>query len=121
MGELQRLLGRVLSTSMDKTAVVGVDRVVVHSKYRKLLKRTTKYFAHDEHRLAGVGDVVQLKYMKNKASKKKNWTILEIVKRHAQPAGETWPQATLSGPVLTPPADIVAAASTPAPQPEERS
>jgi hypothetical protein len=50
---LKKIIGVVTSTAMDKTAVVQVDRLYVHSKYRKLLTRRSKFFAHDEHEVRG--------------------------------------------------------------------
>ena len=66
--------GIVVSDKMDKTIVVRTDRKVKHLKYKKLIKRSTKYFVHDEKGECNIGDVV---YFKEVApiSKNKNWTL----------------------------------------------
>jgi len=56
----QTLQGVVISTECNKTAVVAVDRMVVHPVYKKRVKSTTKYIAHDEAETAKVGDIVNL-------------------------------------------------------------
>ena len=50
----------VVSSAMDKTIVVRIDAVRAHDKYGKVVRRTSKLHAHDEHNAAGVGDVVRL-------------------------------------------------------------
>jgi small subunit ribosomal protein S17 len=71
------LIGKVVSTKMDKTATVEVERVVVHPLYRKRYKRTKKYHVHDEIGVK-VNDVV--KFVASKPySKSKKWKLIEIV------------------------------------------
>ena len=71
------LIGKVISTSMDKTATVAVERVVVHPLYKKRYKRIKKYHVHDE-----VGAKVddKVKFVASKPySKTKKWKVLEII------------------------------------------
>ena len=56
----QKLVGTVVSDAMDKTVVVSVDRLVKHKLYKKYLKRSKKYYAHDENITFKKGDVVDL-------------------------------------------------------------
>lgn len=72
--------GIVVSTSMDKTAVVeAVDRVR-HRRYAKTVQRSNKLFAHDEQNEANVGDRVRIQETRP-LSKKKRWRLVEIVER----------------------------------------
>ena len=72
--------GIVVSTSMDKTAVVeSVDRVR-HRRYAKTVQRSTKLFAHDENNDANVGDLVRIQETRP-LSKKKRWRLVEIIER----------------------------------------
>ena len=72
--------GIVVSTKMDKTAVVKVVDRVRHPRYRKTLQRTTKFYAHDEANDAREGDRVRIQETRP-LSKLKRWRILEIVER----------------------------------------
>lgn len=72
------LTGKVISTSMLKTATVLVERVIVHKLYKKRLKRTKRYHVHD-----GIGVLVgdRVKFVASKPySKTKKWRITEKVK-----------------------------------------
>ena len=72
--------GVVVSTSMDKTAVVeSVDRVR-HRRYAKTVQRNNKLFAHDENNEANVGDRVRIQETRP-LSKKKRWRLVEIIER----------------------------------------
>ena len=53
-------VGRVISNKMNKTVVVAVERQVVHPIYRKVLRRMTKFKAHDEQNACGIGDRVRM-------------------------------------------------------------
>ncbi len=69
------LEGTVTSNKMDKTITVLVERRYMHPIYKKYLKRTDKYAAHDEHNSAKEGDKVQIMECRP-ISKRKNWTLL---------------------------------------------
>jgi len=72
--------GFVVSTSMDKTAVIeSIDRVR-HRRYAKTVQRSTKLFAHDETNDANVGDLVRIQETRP-LSKKKRWRLVEIIER----------------------------------------
>ena len=63
---------------MDKTIVVKVDTIKAHPRYKKVVRRSTKFHAHDEANPAKVGDVVRIVETRP-LSKTKNWRLAEIV------------------------------------------
>ena len=77
-GRRQERRGVVVSSGMDKTIVVRVDAVKAHPKYQKVVRRSTKFHAHDEQNQAKVGDVVRIVETRP-LSKTKNWRLAEIV------------------------------------------
>jgi small subunit ribosomal protein S17 len=70
--------GVVVSSAMDKTIVVRIDAVRSHDKYRKVVRRTSKLHAHDEHNAASVGDVVRVVETRP-ISATKHWRLLEVL------------------------------------------
>ena len=73
-------VGVVVSDKMDKTIVVAVKDSVQHPLYKKILKRTKKFKAHDENNECHVGDTV--KVMETRPlSKDKRWRLVEIVEK----------------------------------------
>ena len=77
-GRRQERRGVVVSDAMDKTIVVKVDVTKVHQRYKKVIRRSTKFHAHDERNLAKVGDVVRIVETRP-LSATKNWRLAEIV------------------------------------------
>src|SRR5947208_9519627 len=77
-GRRQERRGVGVSSGMDKTIVVRVDAVKAHRKYQKVVRRSTKFHAHDEQNQAKVGDVVRIVETRP-LSKSKNWRLAEIV------------------------------------------
>jgi small subunit ribosomal protein S17 len=73
-------VGRVVSNSMDKSVVVSVDRLVKHPLYKKYIKRTTKFMAHDPENECSVGDMVRFAESKP-ISKKKRWVVTGILEK----------------------------------------
>ena len=73
-------VGIVTSDKMDKTITVQVDWVSHHPVYKKLMRRATKFKAHDEKNSAKVGDTVKIQETRP-LSKTKRWTLVEIVKK----------------------------------------
>ena len=73
-------IGIVTSDKMDKTIVVTVQRRVMHPKYGKFVKRSSKFMAHDEKREAHVGDTVRIAETRP-ISKLKRWRLVEVVER----------------------------------------
>ena len=72
--------GKVVSDKMDKTVVVAISRLFQHSRYKKTVKRITKFKAHDEGNICKVGDTVAIKESKP-LSKDKRWMVTEVVER----------------------------------------
>lgn len=73
-------VGRVVSDKMDKTVVVAVDYLKPHPLYRKIIRRTKKFHAHDEENTCKVGDVVRIEETRP-LSRTKRWRVVEILKR----------------------------------------
>lgn len=69
--------GIVISTSMDKTAVVKIDRMVPHPMYAKQVRMTAKFAVHDPENKTKVGDVVTIEETRP-ISKRKNWRLVSI-------------------------------------------
>ena len=74
------LKGTVVATKMDKTAVVEVESKKRHPKYEKIIKRSKKYFVHDENRDLNVGDLIVIRETRP-LSKNKRFTLHEILER----------------------------------------
>ena len=73
-------VGKVVSDKMDKTIVVAVEDHVKHPLYKKIVKRTYKLKAHDEHNECKIGDTV--KVMETRPlSKDKRWRLVEIMEK----------------------------------------
>lgn len=72
-------VGEVISDKMNKTIIVKASRLVSHSKYQRLIKRSSKFKAHDEKNLAKIGDKVKI-IETRPLSKDKRWRLVEILK-----------------------------------------
>ena len=70
------LTGRVTSDKTDKTITVLVERRVMHPLYKKFIRRSKKYAAHDDANLCKEGDVVQIEECRP-TSKSKSWVVIE--------------------------------------------
>jgi 30S ribosomal protein S17 len=82
MAETTKLtkIGRVVSDKMDKTVVIAVDYLKPHPLYRKIIRKTNKFHAHDEENTCKVGDVVRIEESRP-LSKSKRWRVVEIMQR----------------------------------------
>ena len=76
----KRVIGVVVSDKMDKTIVVKVERFVQHPRFKKYIKRSKKYYAHDERNEARIGDVVEIEETRP-LSKLKRWRLIRIIER----------------------------------------
>lgn len=74
------LKGRVVSDKMDKTVVVAVERVYRHPLYKKTVRRTKRYKAHDEQNQCGVGDLVEITETRH-LSKDKYFRVSRIIEK----------------------------------------
>jgi small subunit ribosomal protein S17 len=77
-GNKREYRGVVVSDAMDKTVVVRVDTVKAHPRYKKVVRRSKRYHAHDERNEAKVGDVVRI-VESRPLSKTKSWRMVEVV------------------------------------------
>ncbi|KAF4516357.1 hypothetical protein B566_EDAN000600 [Ephemera danica] len=73
-------VGRVLSNKMNKTVVVSVERSVTHPLYRKVLRRISKFKAHDEQNICKIGDRVRMVETRP-ISKDKHWRVVEVIQK----------------------------------------
>jgi small subunit ribosomal protein S17 len=79
-GRRQEKVGVVLSSKMDKTVVVAVEKTITHRLYHRYQKRTSKLYAHDEENQCKPGDKVRL-IASRPLSRLKRWTVGEILER----------------------------------------
>lgn len=79
-GRRKERVGVVVSDKMDKTITVAVKRLVPHPLYKKVLRRTKKFHAHDQDNVCGIGDLVRIVETRP-LSKLKRWRLAEIVKK----------------------------------------
>ena len=71
------LTGTVISNNQNKTIVVNVTRQVKHFRYKKIIKRSKKYLAHDEENKSNIGDIVSI--CENRPiSKRKKWLVIDF-------------------------------------------
>ncbi len=81
-GERQELIGKVTSAKMEKTIVVEVQRLVQHPKYRRVVRISKKFYAHDEKREAKQGDTVRI-VSARPLSRLKRWRLKEVLTQKA--------------------------------------
>ncbi|NLF74956.1 MAG: 30S ribosomal protein S17 [Chloroflexi bacterium] len=79
----RRLVGRVMRNAMDKTVVVGVETTKRHRLYKKVIKTTKKYMAHDETNAIPVGALVKI-VESRPISKTKRWVVEEVLETPEQ-------------------------------------
>jgi len=72
--------GKVVSNSMEKSIVVKVEYLVSHPLYKKRIKKSTKFMAHDEKDICSIGDKVKIVETRP-LSKRKRWRVTEILER----------------------------------------
>ena len=74
------LTGRVVSTKMQKTVAVEIERLVKHPMYGKFIRRTTKLLAHDESGASHDGDLVKIAPCRP-MSRHKSWRVIEVLEK----------------------------------------
>ena len=77
----QRLVGKVVSDVMDKTLIVSVERLVKHKLYKKYIRQSKKYYAHDENNSYKNGDMVEI-IATRPLSKTKRWRVLRLMEKN---------------------------------------
>jgi small subunit ribosomal protein S17 len=73
-------IGEVVSTKMAKTIVVQVTRRVPHPLYKRIVTKRAKFYAHDENKMAKLGDTVRI-IESRPLSKLKRWTLTEVIRK----------------------------------------
>jgi len=73
-------IGKVVSDGMEKSVVVKVEYLVSHPLYKKRIKKSTKFMAHDEKNACGIGDKVKIAETRP-LSKRKRWRVTEILEK----------------------------------------
>jgi small subunit ribosomal protein S17 len=79
-GKRRTKVGRVVSDKMDKTVVVSVERLRRHPVYKRVVRLSSKFKAHDEENTARVGDTVRIEESRP-LSREKRWSVVEVVAR----------------------------------------
>jgi len=79
-GKRRSKVGRVVSDKMDKTVVVSVERLRRHQIYKRVVRLSSKFKAHDEENNAKVGDTVRIEESRP-LSRDKRWRVVEVVAR----------------------------------------
>ena len=73
-------IGAVVSVKMDKTIVIKVEMARSHPKYKRVIRRSKRFYAHDEENTARLGDLVRIRECRP-LSKMKRWRLEEIIRR----------------------------------------
>lgn len=79
-GQRRVKTGRVVSNKMEKTATVSIESVVQHRLYKKTIRRSKKYKAHDENNQCNIGDLVKIMETRP-LSKDKRWRVVEVLEK----------------------------------------
>ena len=89
-GKRRTKTGHVVSDKMDKTVVVSVERLRRHPIYKRVVRLSSKFKAHDEENSARVGDTVRIEESRP-LSREKRWTVVEVGARgsHEEPVDGT--------------------------------
>ena len=76
----KQLIGKVVSDKMDKTIVIEIENLVMHSLYKKSVRRTKRIKSHDEKNECTIGDIVMIEETRP-LSKEKRYRLVEIVEK----------------------------------------
>jgi len=93
-GPMHTRVGEVVSSKMDKTITVRVERRVQHPTYKRTIRRSVRLHAHDPENACQIGDVVRVAETRP-LSKSKRWRLVEILKR----GGEKYTLPAVEAPV----------------------
>ena len=78
--KIKTKVGRVVSDSMEKSVVIKVEYLVSHPLYKKRIKKSSKFIAHDEKNVCNIGDKVKIAETRP-LSKRKRWRVIEILEK----------------------------------------
>ncbi len=76
----KQLVGEVIDSPMEKTTIVKVERRFPHPVYKKFIRKSKKYYAHDPEKICKAGDIVRILESKP-ISKNKRWIVMEVEKK----------------------------------------
>jgi small subunit ribosomal protein S17 len=79
-GLLKTKIGRVTSNKMDKTIVITCERRIQHPIYKKFIRKSSKFMAHDEKNECQEGDIVKIGATRP-LSKRKRWRVIEVIEK----------------------------------------
>ncbi len=79
-GRRKTRIGRVVSSKMEQTVVVAIETMVRHPLYGKIIRRTTKFKAHDQQNECGAGDTVEIMETRP-ISREKRWRVVRVVEK----------------------------------------
>ncbi len=79
-GRRQRKVGTVTSNKMQKSVVVTVERQIIHPLYKRVVRRSTNFLAHDEKNECRVGDTVRIEETRP-LSRRKRWRVVEVISK----------------------------------------
>lgn len=79
-GKIKTKNGIVVSDSMEKSVVIKVEYLVSHPLYKKRIKKSSKFMAHDEKNVCSIGDKVKIAETRP-LSKRKRWRVIEIIEK----------------------------------------
>jgi small subunit ribosomal protein S17 len=74
------MVGRVVNDAMNKTVALSIERTFQHPRYKKIVKKTSKIYAHDEENTCRVGDKVKVMSTRP-TSKLKRWRVIDVIER----------------------------------------
>jgi small subunit ribosomal protein S17 len=80
MGQKKQLIGKVISNKMDKTIVVEIERLMMHSLYKKSVRMRKRFKSHDEKNECSVGDIVKIEETRP-LSKDKRYRVVDIIEK----------------------------------------
>jgi small subunit ribosomal protein S17 len=80
MGQRKQLIGKVVGNKMDKTIVVEIERLMMHSLYKKSLRRRKRFKSHDEKNECSIGDIVKIEETRP-LSKNKRYRVVDIIEK----------------------------------------
>lgn len=75
---IKETIGTVISNKMEKTIIVAVKTKIAHKKYKKIITKTNKYYAHDEENKCKLGDLVKIQETRP-ISKNKRWKLISKI------------------------------------------
>jgi len=100
-GKRRTKVGRVISDRMDKTVVVSVERLRRHPIYKRVVRLSSKFKAHDEQNAARIGDTVRIEETRP-LSREKRWAVVEILSHDLAAAAAVRPDEQLADEPLPP-------------------